>query len=113
MHKRRFHIVLIVPSHYDNDGYIIQWRRSIIPSNSLASVYGLFKECADAKVLGPEVDIEIDPHDEMNSVIRVNASSAASARLARGSWVSSGCNRISFRVRSTSVGSFVPPGSRW
>ncbi len=72
MGKRRFKIVLIVPSHYDDDGYVIQWLRSIIPSNSLASVYGLLAECADAKVLGPDVDIEVDPHDEMNTVINVN-----------------------------------------
>ena len=26
MAKRRFTIVLIKPSHYDYDGYVIQWR---------------------------------------------------------------------------------------
>jgi hypothetical protein len=26
MAKRRFTIVLIKPSHYDDDGYVIQWR---------------------------------------------------------------------------------------
>jgi hypothetical protein len=72
MRKRRFKIVLIVPSHYDDDGYVIQWLRSMIPSNSLASVYGLLNECADAKVLGSDVDIEVEPYDEMNAVIRVN-----------------------------------------
>jgi hypothetical protein len=72
MGKRRFKVVLIVPSHYDDDGYVIQWLRSVLPSNSLASVYGLLAECADAKVLGPDVDIEVEPHDEMNSVIKVN-----------------------------------------
>jgi hypothetical protein len=72
MSKRRFKIVLIVPSHYDDDGYVIQWLRSMIPSNSLASVYGLLNECADAKVLGRDVDIEVDPYDEMNAVIKVN-----------------------------------------
>ena len=41
MPQRKFTIVLIKPSHYDDDGYVIQWRRSTIPSNSLASVYGL------------------------------------------------------------------------
>ena len=47
MPQRKFTIVLIKPSHYDDDGYVIQWRRSTIPSNSLASVYGLLAECAD------------------------------------------------------------------
>jgi radical SAM superfamily enzyme YgiQ (UPF0313 family) len=70
--KRRFKIVLIVPSHYDDDGYVIQWLRSMIPSNSLASVYGLLKGCADAQALGPDVDIEVEPHDEINSVIKVD-----------------------------------------
>ena len=27
MAKSRFTIVLIKPSHYDDDGYVIQWRR--------------------------------------------------------------------------------------
>ena len=29
---KRFLIVLIKPSHYDDDGYVIQWFRSPIPS---------------------------------------------------------------------------------
>ena len=31
-----FHFVMIKPSHYDDDGYPIQWFRSAIPSNTLA-----------------------------------------------------------------------------
>jgi Radical SAM superfamily len=72
MGKQRFKIVLIVPSHYDDDGYVIQWLRSLMPSNSLASVYGLLKECADSRVLGDDVDIDIDAYDETNTVIKVN-----------------------------------------
>src|ERR1700683_4210700 len=65
----RFTIGLIKPSHYDDDGYVIQWRRSTIPSNSLASVYGLLLECAEAHVLGPDVDIEFEIYDECNTII--------------------------------------------
>jgi len=36
---RRFQLALIKPSHYDDDGYVIQWMRSIIPSNTLAVLY--------------------------------------------------------------------------
>lgn len=71
MAKRKFSIILIKPSHYDEQGYVIQWRRSTIPSNSLASVYGLLVECAEAEVLGPDVEIEIDAYDECNTVIDV------------------------------------------
>jgi radical SAM superfamily enzyme YgiQ (UPF0313 family) len=73
MGKRRFRIVLIKPSHYDDDGYVIQWRRSTIPSNSLASVYGLLRECADERVLGPDVDIEFEIYDECNTVVDIAA----------------------------------------
>ena len=34
--RRPFTLVLIKPSHYDDDGYVIQWLRSAIPSNTLA-----------------------------------------------------------------------------
>ncbi|AMN42004.1 B12-binding domain-containing radical SAM protein [Rhodoplanes sp. Z2-YC6860] len=68
---RRFLVVLIKPSHYDGDGYVIQWHRSGIPSNSLASVYGAFAECASAHALGPDVKIELEGYDECNTVIDV------------------------------------------
>jgi radical SAM superfamily enzyme YgiQ (UPF0313 family) len=69
MAGRSFRIVLIKPSHYDADGYVIQWRRSMIPSTSLASLYGLLADCAADKVLGPDVDITIEAYDETNTVI--------------------------------------------
>ncbi len=69
--RRKFKIVLIKPSHYDADGYVIQWWRSTIPSNSLASVYGLLDECAEGFALGPDADIEIEAYDECNTVIDV------------------------------------------
>ena len=67
--KRRFSLVLIKPSHYDDDGYVIQWFRSAIPSNSLAVLYGLALECAAEKILGNEVELEIHAFDETNSHI--------------------------------------------
>ncbi len=71
MGKRTFKVVLIKPSHYDAEGYVIQWWRSTIPSNSLASVYGLLDGCAQDHVLGPDVDIEIDAYDECNTIVDV------------------------------------------
>jgi len=62
--------VLIKPSHYDDDGYVIQWLRSAIPSNSLAVLYGLALECAEQKALGDDVAIEIHAFDETNTRIR-------------------------------------------
>ena len=57
--RKRFRIVLVKPSHYDDDGYVIRWYRSPMPANSLASVYGLLDDCAQRKVLGPDIDIDI------------------------------------------------------
>ncbi len=69
--KKRFCLVLIKPSHYDDDGYVIQWFRSAIPSNSLAVLYGLAQECAAEKVLGEDFEIEIHAYDETNTHIRI------------------------------------------
>ncbi len=69
--KRAFRVVLIKPSHYDQDGYVIQWLRSTLPSNSLASVYGLIEECARDRVLGPDIDIEVEACDECNTIVDV------------------------------------------
>ncbi|MGH7390408.1 MAG: B12-binding domain-containing radical SAM protein [Candidatus Rokuibacteriota bacterium] len=68
--RRRFCLVLVKPSHYDDDGYVIQWFRSAIPSNSLAALYGLARDCAERRALGPDVDITIHAFDETNTRIR-------------------------------------------
>ena len=73
MGKRAFRIILVKPLHYDDDGYVIQWWLSTIPSNSLASVYGLLAACAQEKVLGPDVSIELEAYDECNKIIDVEA----------------------------------------
>ena len=44
---RRFRLVMIKPSHYDDDGYVIQWLRSPIPANSPACVYSLAMEARE------------------------------------------------------------------
>ena len=71
--KRRFHLVLIKPSHYDDDGYVIRWWRAMTPSNSLAAVYGIAADCAERQVLGPDVAIDIEVIDETNTRIDVPA----------------------------------------
>jgi radical SAM superfamily enzyme YgiQ (UPF0313 family) len=73
MARREFRAILVKPSHYDADGYVIQWIRSTIPSNSLASVHGLIRECAEAAALGPDVAITVEAYDECNTIIDVEA----------------------------------------
>ncbi len=68
--KRLFHLFLIKPSHYDDDGYVIQWARSSIPANTLAALNGLALDCAERKVLGEDVEILVTAWDETNTRIR-------------------------------------------
>src|ERR1700740_673420 len=66
----QFSLVLIKPSHYDDDGYVIQWMRSAIPSNTLAVLNGLALDCSERRVLGDDIDLEIECYDETNTRIR-------------------------------------------
>jgi len=65
-----FRLFLIKPSHYDDDGYVIQWVRSAIPSNTMAALNGIALDCIERRVLGDNVDIEILAKDETNTRIR-------------------------------------------
>jgi len=78
---KRFHVALIKPSHYDDDGYVIQWRRSAVPSNTLAVLNGLSRDLAARKVLGADVEIVTRAFDETHTRIPVE-------RLI--SWIKSG-----------------------
>jgi hypothetical protein len=71
MAARRFVIELIKPSHYDDDGYVIQWARSWVPSNSLACLYAIAQDGAANQVLGADVGIEISAYDECHTVIPI------------------------------------------
>src|SRR3954451_17112398 len=67
---RLFHFVMIKPSHYDDDGYPIQWFRSAIPSNTLACLNGLALEAQRRQVLGPGVELRLHTYDETNRRVR-------------------------------------------
>ena len=65
--KKIFQLVLVKPSHYDDDGYVIQWVRSAIPSNTMAAIYGIALDCIERSVLGADVEIRITAYDETNT----------------------------------------------
>jgi hypothetical protein len=64
------HVVLIKPTHYDNEGYPIQWIRSAIPSNTLACLNGLAEDARQRTVLGTNVEIRLHTYDETNRRVR-------------------------------------------
>lgn len=67
---QRFSLIFIKPTHYDDDGYPIQWFRSAIPSNTLAVMNGLALDCRERRVLGDDVAIEITLIDETNTRVQ-------------------------------------------
>ena len=67
--RRKFHIDMIKPSHYDDDGYVIQWRKAWVPSNTLSSLYGITLDAIHSKALGEEVDVVINACDETNTIV--------------------------------------------
>ncbi|MGH3054877.1 MAG: radical SAM protein, partial [Gaiellaceae bacterium] len=66
---KTFILELLKPSHYDDDGYVIQWWRGSVPSNSLADVYGLALDARRRQVLGSDVRIEVGVCDETAAVL--------------------------------------------
>jgi len=70
---RRFQLILIKPSHYDAHGYVVQWLRSTMPSNSLAAVYSLAQGAAEREVLGADLPIDVIAIDETNTRVRPQA----------------------------------------
>ena len=71
MSRKIFHFVMIKPSHYDDDGYVIQFFRSAMPSNTLGTLYGLAVDCRQRQVLGREVELRFHAVDETNKRVRV------------------------------------------
>ena len=67
--RGKFHLVLIKPSHYDDDGYLIQWWKAWIPSNSLAALYGLALDLVEREAFGDEIEVVLEAFDEMNAQI--------------------------------------------
>src|SRR3974390_3411414 len=67
---KRFHFVLIKPTHYDDDGYPIQWLRSAIPSNTLACLNALAEDARRREVLGTGVELRLHTYDETNRRVK-------------------------------------------
>src|ERR1041385_8747128 len=59
----RFRSVLIKPSKYDDDGYVIRFWKGVLPSNTLNVLHGLTEEVKSSGALG-DLEIEIVTFDE-------------------------------------------------
>ena len=59
----KFRIVLIKPSKYDDDGYVIRFWRGVLPSNTLNVLHGLTEDVKQRRALG-DIEIEVVTFDE-------------------------------------------------
>ena len=83
-HDSKFTFVIVKPTHYDDDGYPIQWFRSAIPSNTLACLNGLAEDARRRQVLGPGVEIDFTPTTKPIGACGPTGSSATSSAVADG-----------------------------
>jgi len=67
----KFHVVLIKPSKYDDDGYLIRFWKGVLPSNTLNVLHGLTEDIKDRRVFG-KLAIEVTTFDETAEKVPVN-----------------------------------------
>jgi len=70
--KQRLRIVLIKPSKYDEEGYVIRHFRGVLPSNTLACLYSLTEDLKSRRFLGENLEIEIAVLDDTVQRIPAN-----------------------------------------
>src|SRR5512136_2255069 len=62
--RKELRIVLIKPSKYDDEGFVIRHFRGVLPSNTLACLYSLTEDVKRRQTLGASVELEVDVVDE-------------------------------------------------
>ena len=62
--RKQLRIVLIKPSKYDDEGYVIRHFRGVLPSNTLACLSGLTRDLAKRGLLGKDVELKVEIFDD-------------------------------------------------
>lgn len=73
MNSTLLHLYFIKPSKYDDDGYIIRYGKGVMPSNTVAVLYGLTLDLVRQGELPPGVKVKVDLIDELVTRVNVNA----------------------------------------
>jgi radical SAM superfamily enzyme YgiQ (UPF0313 family) len=61
----KFRVVLIKPSQYDDDGFVVRHLVGTVPSNTLSTIHGLVHEFAvERNILGEHVETTVELYDE-------------------------------------------------
>jgi radical SAM superfamily enzyme YgiQ (UPF0313 family) len=56
-------VILIKPSKYDDEGYVVRFWRGVLPGNSLNVLHGLTEDVRRRRVLG-DIAVQVDTFDE-------------------------------------------------
>ncbi len=67
---RTVHIVLIKPSKYDDDGYVIRFWKGVLPSNTLSVLNGLTEDVKRRGLFG-DIEFAVDTFDETTEKVPV------------------------------------------
>ncbi|HSW38702.1 MAG TPA: radical SAM protein, partial [Acidobacteriota bacterium] len=70
--KQTLRVVIIKPSKYDDDGYVIRHFRGVLPSNTLACLSSLTRDVAHRKLLGDDIDVTVELFDDTVQKIPVD-----------------------------------------
>ena len=61
---RGLHVVLLKPSKYDDDGYVLRHWRGVLPSNTLACLYALTEDVKRRRALREDLEVTVELLDE-------------------------------------------------
>jgi radical SAM superfamily enzyme YgiQ (UPF0313 family) len=70
--RKQIRVVIIKPSKYDDQGYVIRHFRGVLPSNTLACLSSLTQDVAKRKLLGEGVELQAELFDDTVQKIPVN-----------------------------------------
>jgi radical SAM superfamily enzyme YgiQ (UPF0313 family) len=62
--RRQLTVVLVKPSKYDDEGYVIRHFRGVLPSNTLACLYGLTEALKKNKYFGNDCSVNVKIFDD-------------------------------------------------
>ena len=62
--QKKIKIVLIKPSKYDDEGFVIRHFRGVLPSNTLACLSSLTQDVAKRELLGTETELTVELIDD-------------------------------------------------
>jgi radical SAM superfamily enzyme YgiQ (UPF0313 family) len=62
--KKKMKVVIIKPSKYDDEGYVIRHFRGVLPSNTLACLSSLTQDVAERGQLGSEYELQVKIYDD-------------------------------------------------